>query len=270
MKLGSLSVEQLSEGNFEVTQSGSITRFNPSAKQSDYAALVGIDPLVIMQDDEVTLLDAGIGLGLDAKGHTDRLSNLRTNLGVFGIDFANVKHVVLSHLHYDHMAGLTLTDSEHSTVPTLPNAKIYVHRKEWEYALEQIEGKQGLGIGYDLDDFYRLVADGRVEFLEDVYTKITPNVEAILTGGHTPGHMIVRISDAGETGYYFGDLVPNEVFFHTGVKGNDFDPIESRGLRMFWLKQAYEEKAWIFMYHSVKHKFGRLERDRHRQFVLKD
>lgn len=270
MKLGAIIVEQLSEGNFEVTQSGSITRSKPSAKQSDYSALVGIDPLVVIHEGEITLVDAGIGLGLDAKGHTDRLSNLRTNLGVFGIDYRDVKQVVLTHLHYDHMAGLSLTDSAQTTTSTLPNATIYVHRTEWEFALEQIEGKQGPGIGYDLDDFYRLVADGKVVFLEDDYTRITAHVEAIRTGGHTPGHMIVRISDGQDIGYYFGDLVPNEVFLHAGVKGNDVDPVESKGLRMFWLKQAYEDKAWIFFYHSIKHKLGRLERDRNRQFVLSD
>jgi len=270
MKLGSIIVEQLSEGNFEVTQSGSITRSNPTTKQSDYSALVGIDPLVVIHGDEITLIDAGIGLGLDAKGHTDKLSNLRTNLGVFGIDYRDVKQVVLSHLHYDHMAGLSLTDAAQTTTSTLPNATIYVHRSEWNFALEQIEGKQGPGIGYDLDDFYRLVADGKVVFLEDDYTRITEHVEAIRTGGHTPGHMIVRISDGTNIGYYFGDLVPNEVFLHAGVKGNDVDPVESKGLRMFWLKQAYEDKAWIFFYHSIKHKLGRLERDRNRQFVISD
>jgi glyoxylase-like metal-dependent hydrolase (beta-lactamase superfamily II) len=217
MKLGSITVEQLSEGNFEVTQSGSITRSNPTAKQNDYSALVGIDPLVIIDGEDITLVDAGIGLGLDAKGHTEKLSNLRTNLGVFGIDYLHVKHVVLSHLHYDHMAGLSLTDSTQTTASTLPNATVYVHRKEWDYALEQIGSTQGLGIGYDLDDFYRLVADGKVVFLEDDYTRITDHVEAIRTGGHTPGHMIIRVSDGSEIGYYFGDLVPSEVFLHAGV-----------------------------------------------------
>lgn len=270
MKLGSLTVEQLSEGHFEISPSGSISRANPSATQRDYASLVGIDPVVVVHGQTATLLDAGIGLGLDAKGFSEKYSNLHTNLGVFGITPDQVEHVVLTHLHYDHMAGLSFTNKDHITLSSLPNAKIYVHKLEWEYALEQSGKQTGPGIGYELDDFYRLVADGKVVFLEDDYTKITEGIEAIRTGGHTPGHMIVRLSSEDQVGYYFGDLVPSEVFLHTGVKGSDVEPIESRGLRMFWLRQAYEDKAWIFFYHSLKQKFGRLERDRNRQFTVSD
>ncbi len=267
MKLGSFVVEQLSEGHFEISPGGTIVKAK-SGDSDEYSALVGIDPVVVMHGDTATLLDAGIGLGLDAKGRSERLSNLHTNLGVFGIRPEQVERVILSHLHYDHMAGLTLTDKDTSTVATLPNATIYVHAKEWEYALQN-NGSGGVqGIGYELDDFYRLVADRRVRFLEDDYTKIAEGIEVIRTGGHTPGHMIVRLSSENKVGYYFGDLIPSELFLAAGVRGPDADPVESKGLRMFWLKQAYEEKAWVFFYHSLRQKYGRLERDRNRQFLV--
>ncbi len=269
MKLGSFTIEQLSEGNFEISASGSITRMGSNPRSSDYAAMVGIDPLLILHDNKVSLLDAGIGLGLDAKGHTEKLSNLHTNLSVFGIKPEQVERVILSHLHYDHIAGLSLTDRAHKTIASLPEAKIYVHQKEWDHVLAMFDKPKHLGIGYDLDDFYRLVADGRVEFLQEDYTRIADGIEVIRTGGHSPGHMIVRISSEGQIGYYFGDLIPSEVFLHVGVKGLDEDPIESKGLRMFWLRQAYDEKAWIFFYHSVQVKYGRLERDQNRQFTVR-
>lgn len=268
MKLGSFVIEQLSEGHFEISAGGTLSKAAGKSETSDYAAMVGIDPVVVIHGDTATLLDAGIGLGLDAKGHSERLSNLQTNLGVFGIRPEQVVRVILSHLHYDHMAGLTLTDRAASTVATLPNAEIFVHAKEWEYALEN-NGQGGtFGIGYDLDDFYRLVADQRVRFLEGDYNKIAEGIEVIRTGGHTPGHMIVRLSSEGKIGYYFGDLIPSEIFLVAGVRGPDVDPVESKGLRMFWLKQAYDEKAWVFFYHSLRQKYGRLERDRNRQFLV--
>ena len=270
MKLGTFTIEQLSEGNFEITASGSIQRSDPTQPPGEPSSLVGIDPILIIQGQTITLLDAGIGLGLDARGFSTRLSNLHTNLGVFGISADQVNQVILTHLHFDHIAGLSLTDQHQQTVATLPNATIYVHQKEWEFALEQIlESPQASpGIGYDLDEFYRLVADQKVVFLTSDYTKISEGIEVIRSGGHTPGHLIVRLSSEGEIGYYFGDLIPNELFLNVRPIGNDLDPIESRGLRMIWLKRAYEEKAFIFFYHAIKHKFGRLVRDRNRQFTL--
>lgn len=270
MKLGAFTIEQLSEGNFEVTASGSIQRSDPAHPPAEPSSVVGIDPILIVQEHTITLLDAGIGLGLDAKGFSTRMSNLHTNLGVFGITPDQVNQVILTHLHFDHIAGLTLTDRQQQTVPTLPNAKIYVHQQEWEYALEQItqQPQTTPGIGYDLDDFYRLVADQKVVFISSDYTKISEGIEVIRSGGHTPGHLIVRVSSQGEVGYYFGDLIPNELFLNVRPRGNDLNPIESRGLRMIWLKRAHEEKAFIFFYHAIKTKFGRLARDRNRQFIL--
>lgn len=268
MQLGSFIIEQLSEGHFEISPSGAISRAAARSKpSSEYASMVGIDPVLVVHGNSVTLLDAGIGLGLDAKGHSEKLSNLHTNLSVFGISPSQVDRVILSHLHYDHMAGLTLTDGVSSTVATLPNAEIIVHAKEWEYALSQ-DKIETTGIGYDLDDFYRLVADKQVRFLEDDYTKIADGIEVIRTGGHTPGHQIVRLHSNSKTAYYFGDLIPNEVFLKTGIRGSDTDPTESRGLRMAWLRQAFEEQAWVFFYHSLNQKSGRLQRDRDRQFLL--
>ncbi len=79
MKLGSFVVEQLSEGHFEISPGGTIVKAK-SGDSDEYSALVGIDPVVVMHGDTATLLDAGIGLGLDAKGRSERLSNLHTNL----------------------------------------------------------------------------------------------------------------------------------------------------------------------------------------------
>lgn len=279
MKLGQFEIEQLSEGHYLFGSNGYIERWRPSSKDEtghdydhSYFKLVGIDPIVVKHAEGYVLLDAGLGLSMNAKERDPHFSNLHTNLDVLDIKADEVTHVILSHLHSDHAGGLTYDNNESASTPTLPNARIIVQQDEWDHALEQYENPTGLeGVGYELDDFFRLVGDGRVEFIEDEYLEIVPGIEVIKTGGHTPGHQIVRITSGKQKAYFFGDLIPgNSKLLHVyNTKRIDFDPVRARYLRSFWLKQAYEEDAWAFFYHAPYKKFGKLSRDRMRRFVLK-
>jgi glyoxylase-like metal-dependent hydrolase (beta-lactamase superfamily II) len=39
-----------------------------------------------------------------------------------GFDPADVKHIVLTHMHFDHVSGL----------PDFPHAKVHVHKREYD------------------------------------------------------------------------------------------------------------------------------------------
>jgi glyoxylase-like metal-dependent hydrolase (beta-lactamase superfamily II) len=282
MILGNFSIEQLSEGQFELYGDGSLvkkTAVSVSLNESFVRELlpelyqdIGIDPILVHHQGDLVMLDAGLGEGLDLKRENRNISNVRTNLEIFGYAPSDVNHVILSHLHHDHIAGLTYADEHASVRSTFANATIWVQRKEWEFALESVGKQNALSdIPYQLDDFYRLVADGQIRFLEDSHTQILPGLDVIRTGGHTPGHQIVRIRDNGKSAYYLGDLVPNENFLGFRMMRNaDAEVTESRQIKMLLLKQAFHENAEILFYHSVHLKSGRLARDPERQFILRD
>lgn len=280
MKVGRFEIEQLSEGIFEVFEDGTFSKINAlditgrtkEEASEKYTTAIGINPMLIRDDKHVIILDTGLGWGLDHRSSYRDTSNLKTNLDIFGLTPADVTHVVLSHLHFDHSAGSTYVDEHTSTQPTMPRANYFLQKKEWYYALEQLEKKHQLkGAGYDTDELYKLAADDKLVMITDTYFELVPGIELIRTGGHTPGHQIVKIQDGGESAYFLGDLIPSEFHLnHYAMRHMDVDPVQSKKAKTLILRQALEEEAFLLFYHSIHAKAGRLTRNKDKKFVLKE
>lgn len=281
MLLKTFTIELLSEGLFQIEANGNIEKLNTSERKDQYSNSagmfsrikpIGIDPILVYNDDYKILLDGGIGLGLDFKdSDKKRISNIVTNMEIFGINPEDITHVILSHLHFDHIGGLTYTDENFHTRATLPNARYYVQKREWDYALSVFDKKQKLqGATYQLDDLYRLIADDKFVFVDQNYYKLIDGIELIWTGGHTPGHQIVRLSDDDKKNiaYYFGDLIPSDEFLNYTVKKLDVDITQSKQMKMALLRQAYHEGANLLFYHSLQKKSGKLIKDKYRKYTL--
>jgi glyoxylase-like metal-dependent hydrolase (beta-lactamase superfamily II) len=277
MRLGRFEIEPLSEGHFIIHDDGRMEKsvWNTSEPDEPLASrslVVGIEPVLLMDDHHVVLLDAGLGMGLDAGSPAPGVSNLKTNLEIFGLTPQDVTHVVLSHLHMDHAAGLSFTDRGGSTISTLPNARILVQQREWDHALTQFDRPNPYqDAGYALDDLLRLKASGQLEGIRQDSLEVIPGVSLVFTGGHTPGHQIVRISDSGKTGYFMGDLLPSEEFFQPRVRHRmDTDALVAARIKRLMLRQIYHENAYILMYHSLFSRVGRLARHPMGSFGLND
>lgn len=280
MKIGRFSIEQLSEGRFEIFSDGTINRepVNQSEQESSTlgksgdSARIGINPILISDENYKVLLDTGLGWGLDAGSSYKNVSNIASNLDIFDLKPEDITHVILSHLHYDHAAGSSYTNEESVTCATFPNADYYVQRREWEYALEEQFSEHNLkGCDYNLDDLYRLVAEDRFHFLDEDNIEIIDGIDIIRTGGHTPGHQAVRIHDSDETGYYLGDLLPTEYHLNQySMRQMDVNPLDAKKMKIQLLRNAFEEEALLLFYHSLYTSIGRLEKDDNKKYVLKE
>ncbi|GAB5409299.1 MAG: MBL fold metallo-hydrolase [Balneolaceae bacterium] len=278
MKIGRFEVEQLSEGIFDVYNNGIFQKKNANdiTSKKEFEGVpkssseIGIDPILIRDGKHVVLLDTGLGWGLDSKSTYTNTSNLVTNLDIFGLTPSDVTHVVLTHLHFDHAAGCTFVDDQATTQPTLPYANYFLQKLEWHYAVQRMgEDNPVKGGDYNLDEFYKLYAEDKLVLITDTYFELLPGITLIKTGGHTPGHQIVKIQDNGETAYFLGDLVPNEHHLnHYAMKEMDIDPIQSKKAKTLLLRQAVKEKAAIFFYHSIHVKNGVLVQDEEKRYAL--
>ena len=266
MKVGRFEIEQLSEGIFEAYNDGIFQKIDSAditAKQvkqglNKSSSTIGINPILIRNGKQNILLDTGLGWGLDHKSKYNDTSNLLTNLDIFGLSPADITHVVLSHLHFDHAAGSTFVDESTSTQATMPYANYFIQKKEWYYALEQVDQKKNtLGAGYELDEFYKLAAEDKLVMITDTYFELVPGIELIRTGG--------------QTAYFLGDLVPSEHHLnHYAMRQMDIDPIQSKKAKTLLLRQALKENSLMLFYHSVHAKAGKLEQDEDKKFVLRD
>lgn len=280
MNIGRFEIEQLSEGIFEIFEDGQIQKSTlseieedpevPGLKQTSH--YIGINPLLIKDGKHNILVDTGLGWGLDHRSSFTDTSNLLTNLDIFGLTPADITHVVLSHLHYDHAAGSTFVDHNTTTQPTMSYANYFLQKKEWYFALEETaKGTQRPGAGYQLDELYKLAAEDKLVLLTDQKFELLPGIEIIRTGGHTPGHQIVKIQDSGETAYFLGDLIPSEFHLnHYAMRKMDVNSIESKKAKTLILRQALKENAVLLFYHSLHAKAGKLVLNDDRKFALKD
>ena len=279
MRIGRFLVEQLSEGLFEVFQNGAFQKIKDERRQASselgdsVSRLTGIDPILVKDDQFTLLLEAGIGLGLDSNSKHQGTSNVATNLDIFDLESADIDLIVLTHLHYDHAAGLTRINKHVDTEPVFANTPIVVQKSEWDYAVEQCYSRMDQpnmdDFGYNLDELLRLKAKGIIRFIEDDVMEIIPGITAIKTGGHTPGHQIIKISDADETAYYLGDLLPDENHLNQySMFDQDVEPMEARKAKNRWLKRAHREQAALLFYHSLHQKWGHITRDSNHHFTL--
>ena len=280
MKLGQFEIEQLSEGIFEVFDDGifhkvdakDITTRTPDPERIHDSITIGIDPILIQNGKQVILLDTGLGWGLDHGSTYTDTSNLLTNLDIFGLKPEDVTHVVLTHMHYDHAAGSTFVNTFSKTQPTLPNAHYFVQKLEWLYAIESSTTKlSDSHVDYQMDEMYKLHAENRLVLITDTFFELLPGITLIHTGGHTPGHQIVKLQSEGEIGYYLGDLVPSELHLNHYIMGDlDTDPLQAKKAKTLILRQAAKESAALFFYHSIHTKAGTISWDKEKQYQLSD
>ncbi len=98
------------------------------------------------------------------------------------IDLETVTRVVLTHLHWDHVGGLSLLPR---SVP------LVIQRTEWQAGQDDAAVQRNLFLARDYagDGREVILIDGDHDLLGD------GSIELLLTPGHTPGHQSLRIGD---------------------------------------------------------------------------
>jgi glyoxylase-like metal-dependent hydrolase (beta-lactamase superfamily II) len=99
--------------------------------------------------------------------------------------------------------------------------------------------------------------------LKEEILELIPGISLIKTGGHSPGHMVVKIESNGQAGYFMGDLVPyrvpSESLLHETGRPGSHSVQKSQNHSI--LRQALKENAVMFFYHSLYKKSGQLSLD---------
>ena len=111
-----------------------------------------------------------------------------------GLAAADVKTILMTHLHRDHYGGLI--DAEGRAA--FPNATVYVSRPERNYWVNE---KKDPNVINALAQYA-----GRVHVFE-FGDKVLPGVKALDTSGHTPGHVSFILKSGKEKLLIIGDLI---------------------------------------------------------------
>ncbi len=207
------------------------------------------DPILIQANGQNLLIDTGMGSGkLDAKqkarhGLVEE-SDLEKSLADLGLTADDIHHVLLTHFHNDHAAGLTKLE-QNQYLPLFTKAVHHVHVTEWEEVRFPNIRSRNAYFKENWQPVERMVRpfEDRLEVME--------GVELIHTGGHSAGHAIVRIESKGEIAYHLGDIMPTHAHKNPlWVLAFDDYPMDSIFAKEKWIHQAIEEKAWFIFYHD--------------------
>ena len=149
--------------------------------------------------------DCGVRPGFATKSDLLKPSYVSPDkaLSRIGINAAEVEHLVISHLHFDHVGGLEL----------FPKAKVYVQRREFDfwvydpvaqrppYAGLQEDVNPPWKPSYGVSDavairqLAELRGSGRLVLI-DGDQEILPGIELLLTPGHTPALQSMAVKTA--------------------------------------------------------------------------
>jgi glyoxylase-like metal-dependent hydrolase (beta-lactamase superfamily II) len=151
---------------------------------------------------------------------------LERQLSLIGYKPEDISHIVLTHLHWDHVGQLTPFKNL--------NIPIVIQKKELEWALYSIW--IGKGVYYTLEDMNMLregfplyPIDGRFELLD--------GVTAYWSGGHTPGHQILEVSlRSGNCYFLLGDFLHVKEELDKEMKGWLLSNVEEYLAMLKWLK----------------------------------
>ncbi|MCP1995493.1 MBL fold metallo-hydrolase [Flavobacterium sp. HSC-61S13] len=239
-----MKIFALKEGLFSVGNSKTFQPFKTGVdKLSDRergSFLLAVQPFLIVLDDEVILLDTGLGL---SEGGVLQLVN---NINKVGYQVEQVTKVLLSHLHRDHVGGIFVSAAVDATL-TFPKATYYVQQRELEYGLKQTHAS------YNLEVLQKIAASSQFQFLTADSGKLHDQLTYKVTGGHTPYHQVFWIKDDAETFFYGADVTPQLFFLkHKMIGKYDYDGKKTMQYRADFLQEAVAEDWTFLLYHDAE------------------
>lgn len=200
----------------------------------------------------VIVVDDGLGDKWDAK-RTDIYAIDRSGGGIdaglarLGISRADVTDVLLTHLHFDHAGGTTRRAGDDGTELTFPRATHHIQRRSWQQAHAASEKDAG---SFHAEDFDLLQHSNLLHLVEGE-AQLFPDVEIIVSEGHTPGQQLPRFHGDGIHVTFCGDVIPTHAHLRSSwVMAYDVLPLTTIEEKKVLLAEALEDDGILVFEHD--------------------
>jgi glyoxylase-like metal-dependent hydrolase (beta-lactamase superfamily II) len=207
-----------------------------------------LNAVVVRSAGRTILIDAGMG---EEFPNLPRSGKLAQRLENAGIDPASVTDVVLTHMHMDHVGGLLANGVKERLRPDL---RIHVAAAEAEFWKAPDFSRVSMPLGFP-DALRRTGKRFLKEFSSQLRTfeneyEVAPGVVVQRTGGHTPGHSVVRLASHGDRLTFAGDAVFQVGFEHPDwFNGFEHDPEEAARVRVRLLRELAANRESLVATH---------------------
>ena len=243
LRIGEIDVLVVSDGVLSLPTAMLAHNVDPSVRSAWLSEMFlpqetldwALNVVVLRGGGRTILVDAGFGADPDMP----RAGQLAQRLAAAGIDLGSVTDVVLTHLHMDHVGGL-LGDGVKDRLR--PDLRIHLAAAEADFWMSPDFSRTAMPPGFP--DALRRTAK---RFLNEYHSQlrpfdneyeVAPGVVVRRTGGHTPGHSVVRLASGGDRLTFAGDAVFAVGFDHTDwYNGFEHDPEEAARVRVRLLRE---------------------------------
>jgi glyoxylase-like metal-dependent hydrolase (beta-lactamase superfamily II) len=209
MQLGQFEITALFDGALELD-----TKLLKNATHTDLQRLLSrkfvgnpkmqtaVNAYLVNTGTHLVLIDAGA-----AKLFGPSLGYVLQNMKASGYEPEQVDTVIITHLHGDHIGGLTSAAGQ----PLFSKAKIWVAKGDTDFWLSQEVADAALE---KVQPFFKMARDTAAPYQAsgqwNVFTEgsvLVPGIKAVKANGHTPGHTAYAVESEGQKLLIWGDLV---------------------------------------------------------------
>ena len=252
--IGRLAVTALWDGTMDLPLREAFARPGPARLDALRARAflpatmpMSVNAFVVDDGQRVVMVDTGAGA---SRMFGDRLGGVPAQLRAAGYAPERIDEIYLTHLHTDHVGGLTIDGRA-----VYPRAVVRADGREAGHYLSR---EQLAAAGPDKEDIESAiamlepyVASGRFRPF-DGRTELAAGVRALPAPGHTPGHTAYVVESEGEKLILWGDLMHvAAVQFPLPAASVAFDasPPQAAASRAQLYREAARDGAWIAAAH---------------------
>jgi glyoxylase-like metal-dependent hydrolase (beta-lactamase superfamily II) len=209
---------------------------------------------------QLILVDVGAGTWWGGPAFGRLEGSLRSS----GYTPEEINVVLLTHLHSDHVGGLTTHDGKR----VFPNAEVYVAKAESDFWLSpEIAAKAPK----DVQPFFQSAQAIAAPYIDagkwhtfSASETIVDGMQLVPLSGHTPGHTGYEFSSKGQKILFWGDIIhaQNVQLQHPEITvGFDIDPTAAAATRNQLLPKLAREHVVIAGPHMLFPGLGRLHKE---------
>ncbi len=216
--------------------------------------------LLIRAGGQNIIVDTGFGNCLSAAQRKRRsvtdFDGTHAGLTALGIAPADIDIVIDTHLHDDHCTGNFRLDAAGARQPAFPNAEYLVQAREYHEAMQPNERTRATYLPANYQPLYESC---QLRLLEGD-SEILPGIDALVTPGHTPAHMSLRLASQGAQAAFLSDLASQAIHFERlgWMSAYDVEPLVTLETKRHWQKWALATQALLIFPHDALRPAGRL------------
>lgn len=208
--------------------------------------------LLLRDEHHCILIDAGAGDKEDARfadryGISFPQGRLEEQLMRLGVSAEDVTHIMLTHLHFDHVGGCTKRCEDGSVSLVFQNAVHMVQREHWEWALSKPLREEASFLDENLLPILR---SGRLQLLEGSETGLSEIASSVFYG-HTKAMQGFWVGVPGNGFFYAADLIPTQHHLRPlWNMGYDIEPLRTPGEKEEVMSRAHHQGFDVVFEHD--------------------